>query len=95
MLIDGPTLSLAVGCADIEGALDTEGLLLGVDDNEGTVLIDGTTLSLAVGCADIEGALETEGNIEGDADWEGTLEGISDGISVGNDEMLGELEIDG
>jgi hypothetical protein len=70
-------------------------LLLGADDDEGTVLIDGNSLSTAVGCADVEGALDTEGNIEGDADWEGTLEGFSEGISVGNDEMLGELEIDG
>ena len=40
-LKDGLALSTAVGCADVEGALDTEGLLLGADDDEGTMLIDG------------------------------------------------------
>jgi hypothetical protein len=50
---------------------------------------------LLLGLDDVEGSLDTEGNIEGDADLEGVLDGFSEGISVGDDEMLGELEMDG
>jgi len=39
--------------------------------------------------------LDTEGIIEGSDDKEGSVDGSSEGISVGDDEMLGAFETDG
>ena len=64
-LIDGMSLSLAVGDADDEGALEMEGKVLGAEEDDGAPLIDGISLSLAVGDVDDEGALEIEGTVLG------------------------------
>ena len=68
-------------------------MLLGADDDEGTMLIDGPTLSLAVGCADIEGALDTEGLLLGADDVEGALD--TEGLLLGADDDEGTMLIDG
>jgi len=96
-LVEGISLSLAVGGDDKDGALDIEGKVLGAKEDDGAPLIDGISLSLPVGDADDEGALELEGRVLGTEEDDGAplIDGISLSLPVGDADDEGALDIEG